>query len=312
MYTINNYTEDDIKRISSLECSYNVFGLEVGESGTPHIQGCITFRKAMRFKAAAKLLKGHLTRPKVVEAARNYCMKDNKFTIINNCKQGHRTDLEDAANRLVNGESLRSVALSFPHVYVKYPTGFGKLTELLQQPRDFKPTVSWFYGETGTGKSHSVFLNETDIWVSPCDAKFFNGYANQQCALFDDIRGSFSKFSEFLRIIDRWPYIANVKNSYRQFNSRRIYITCNRHPELVWDKEDEDLCQLIRRIDNIVFFPRRDFRIVRKGTWPFTISDTSGITITYNRFDENYRGKTQRLRGSHDRTPLPIAANFIL
>jgi len=77
MYTINNYAESDVMRLKALECTYHVFGKEVGEQGTPHLQGCITFSKTMRFNAVTKLIKGHLIRPKVIEAARNYCMKDS-------------------------------------------------------------------------------------------------------------------------------------------------------------------------------------------------------------------------------------------
>lgn len=50
-FTLNNYSNDDIKEIN-LICSksskYYIFGLEVGEKGTPHLQGYIEFKKKCR------------------------------------------------------------------------------------------------------------------------------------------------------------------------------------------------------------------------------------------------------------------------
>jgi len=51
-YTINNYTTED--HIPDSECKYRIQGLEVGESGTPHIQGYVLFSNAIRWKAFQK------------------------------------------------------------------------------------------------------------------------------------------------------------------------------------------------------------------------------------------------------------------
>ena len=61
-------------------------------------------------------------------------------------------------------------------------------------------------------------------------------------------------FNEFLKIIDRYPYVANVKNGHKQFNSKYIYITSIRHPKETWHflSENEPLEQLLRRIDHII------------------------------------------------------------
>lgn len=260
MYTINNYTDKDEEFLQRLECSYHVYGREVGEKGTPHLQGCITFKKAMRFSKVSRLIKGHLTRPKVVEAARNYCMKDGDvFVKDNRVGQGSRSDLHEVCDFLKSGGSLRDTAIRFGPQFVKYSNGITKYRELVQvQPkRTWQPVVHWYYGATGSGKSWAVFDAEEDVWVHTGDLRFFNAYENQPAVLFDDFRGCHAKFSFMLTLLDRYPMYVDVKHSFRTWNPRRIYVTSSKHPSECYDRsEQEDMDQLLRRITNIVKFER--------------------------------------------------------
>lgn len=281
MYTINNYTDEDINRLKSLDCTYHVMGKEVGENGTPHLQGCITLTKTIRFSGASKCIKGHLTVPNDLSAARNYCMKDDDFWVQDNRKQGQRSDLDDVCDFIKAGNSLKDTALKFSSTYVKFHSGILQLTRHTQntEPRKDKPTVSWYYGSTGTGKTRSVYESEPNLWISGDSLAYFNGYENQPAVLFDDFRGGFCKFRELLRLLDRYPVTVNIKFGSAEWNPERIYITSNVAPEACYDKNGEDIQQLVRRIDNIIEFgiglntiPRRT---VIKGSLPLILADTS-------------------------------------
>jgi len=100
-FTLNNYTDNDVVRLSDLFSSnsvdYLIYGKEVGESGTPHLQGYVKFPKKKRIRGVKSILGDtcHVESTRNVEAAIEYCKKDGDFTefgeIVNN--QGCRSDI---------------------------------------------------------------------------------------------------------------------------------------------------------------------------------------------------------------------------
>lgn len=241
VFTLNNWTESQYNAILDMKKTYLVVGQEVGDSGTPHLQGYIVFARAYRLSQLTKLLpKAHWEIAKCADAG-NYCMKENY--IIQDFRKKKVGDLNIVC-KLPTLEILETN----PMVYIRYHSGIEKMQQLLQEPRNFKPEVTWIYGPTGTGKTRSVVEKEPDLWISGEDLKFWNGYENQEAVLFDDFRADFCKFHTLLRILDRYPYSVNVKGGHRKFNSKRIYITSCYHPSEVYNTR-EDIEQLLRRID---------------------------------------------------------------
>ncbi len=182
MYTVNNYTEQHRLNLLKIECKYHVVGEEIGrKTKTPHLQGCITFKTAHRFIRATALIQGHLVRPKVIEQARNYCMKDGKFVVVDNRKAVKRSDLDEIADFIAAGNDVTATARAFPVSYIKYGGGIRHLTHAFQNnaPRVTRPHVSWYYGASGTGKTYGAFKREPDLWITGDELTYFNGYTNQ-------------------------------------------------------------------------------------------------------------------------------------
>ncbi len=88
VFTLNNYTDNDyktIKKLCSVFCRSAVIGKEVGDQGTPHLQGYIEFKTKARPKSKFKFTdKIHWAKAKGSrEDNYIYCTKDNDFWTLN-------------------------------------------------------------------------------------------------------------------------------------------------------------------------------------------------------------------------------------
>jgi len=100
-YTLNNYTEADVERCKGLVdgVEYHVFGREVGESGTPHLQGFIKFEVRKRLLAVKALIGSnpHLEYAHHPDNAAAYCKKEDPdyFEYGTYKGAGKRTDIDE-------------------------------------------------------------------------------------------------------------------------------------------------------------------------------------------------------------------------
>lgn len=88
-FTWNNYTDDDISYLEKkLDCGEYVFGEEIGEKGTPHLQGVVRFKNARSFNSMRNLFKNnHIEICKNWIGSKIYCSKDGEtYTNIQNHK----------------------------------------------------------------------------------------------------------------------------------------------------------------------------------------------------------------------------------
>lgn len=145
VFTLNNPTNPEREVLLALfdndaETQYAVFGNEVGEAGTPHLQGFVVFKRQHRLRAV-KLLLGNRAHIELArgtsEEAANYCKKDgdyHEFGIFPS-SGGRRTDLEDLLQwsdffiaEHGRAPSSQEIAREQPTAFLKYP----RLLELLQ------------------------------------------------------------------------------------------------------------------------------------------------------------------------------------
>lgn len=256
-FTLNNYTEDDVEKWTNVDCDYICFGREVGEEGTPHLQGVVRWKKNKRLSGCKKICeRSHWEICRSLQNSIIYCKKDGDW-MERGAKPdpGKRSDIDSAYEDMKNGMSWQEVAENHRNVLVKYPRG---LQELYQQVRNKKrrekPTVIWCYGGTETGKTRWA-SEQGEYWISGKDLRWWLDYDNQEVAIIDDFRKDFCTFHYLLRILDRYPMAVEVKNGHRQLNSRMIIITCPWHPRQIYDNRSlEDIEQLMRRIDEVKEF----------------------------------------------------------
>ncbi|MGL5936514.1 MAG: hypothetical protein ACRCZI_12950 [Cetobacterium sp.] len=109
-FTLNNYTPDDVDRLSapdqSLEIDYIIFGKEVGASGTPHLQGTVCFQSRKRLPQVKAIIgNAHCTITRSLLQSIEYCKKEGDF--IENgsipAGRGERSDLDDFKQSVQEG-----------------------------------------------------------------------------------------------------------------------------------------------------------------------------------------------------------------
>ncbi len=267
-FTLNNYTETETKQLKDLECKYIVFGFEVGESGTPHLQGYLELSKRMRFNALIKYLgtkRCHIEKRKgTSKQAINYCKKDNNFFEKGTCSnQGCRTDLSKIKDLIKEGNKLSVIIDSLENLNYQQIRGAQLLKGIFSKKRNTKPIIMWLYGSTGMGKTRFVYDNYEDIY-SADNGKWFDGYEQNNVILVDDYRRDFMKFHILLKFIDRYAFTREYKGGTLQIDSKYIIFTSPKHPYKVWrNRTSEDIEQLLRRIDIIVNFDLRNAILCR-------------------------------------------------
>lgn len=82
-FTWNNYPENWKPYFSSNKIDKYVIGREVGELGTPHLQGYICFKSKVRPLSVIKDKTIHWEKTRKVQESIKYCMKDGDFEVKN-------------------------------------------------------------------------------------------------------------------------------------------------------------------------------------------------------------------------------------
>lgn len=239
-FTLNNYTDNDEQYLAACTtrgCTYLIYGREVGESGTPHLQGYIEMAtKSTRGRVGGVIgARAHLEPRRGSQSqAIDYCKKDGDFVEFGSpCQQGKRTDLEGYVARLKGGESLRDLALEDPVTFCRYKNGLERIAHWLGDDVPREPPKCYFiWGEPGTGKSrwaHDVDPDSTWIYGG---AGWFDGYSGQRVAIFDDFdddnqRGGIG-YGLFLKLLDRYKLSVPIKGGFVNWRPEIIIFTANR------------------------------------------------------------------------------------
>lgn len=263
-FTINNWSEEERVTCMKLDCSYMVFGEEVGEEGTPHLQGYVEFDSMKRTGQVCKLLGGRARvagRKGTGKQASDYCKKGGDDACIYErgemaiSEQGKRVDLVEIRTKMqFEGLKVDNILMENPMMYHQYGRTLNAMEDKVLRGnwRKEMSKALWIHGGTGTGKSHYVFQNfHTDThYVWPNDGKWWDGYRQQETVIFNDFRGEIA-YNEILQIIDKWPY--NVCRRNREpmpFTSKYVIITSSIPPEEVYKRrcKEDSIKQLMRRV----------------------------------------------------------------
>lgn len=272
-FTANNYSLEDVRQLKAIARGkanavvYMIFGKEVGEKGTKHLQGYVHFATRKRFSTVQKLMglskKPHLEAIRgTPEENRKYCSKDGDFWEygeLPDYEPGKRNDLLEYKAKIDGGASVDALARHDENFgcFVRYARNLSRYEDSLAGPRNFKSQVVVFFGDPGTFKSFSAsrFKDSYEV-VRPAgkhQPAWFDGYVprDHTTVCFDDFYG-WMPFHNVLQICDRYQCRVQAKGATKQFRPCFVVFTSNNHPQQ-WYREETFLryAALERRIDQL-------------------------------------------------------------
>lgn len=279
-FTINNPSEKTWNKIWAFPYKYLVFQVEVGENGTPHVQGFVQFEDKLRLTALKKLhKKAHWEKRRgTPDEAANYCKKEDS-RIDGPYEDGYMS--YEATMKLhmvakaIKENGLDRAIERFPESYLSLARGMESLAKFYAKPRDPNnpPVVTVLYGKSGAGKTRYAMECFPQPYLlgaagGASSSDFVGDYRplEHQTFVLEEFYGDW-KFRNLLRILDRYPNEVQTKGGYQQFLASHVVITSNVppdewYPKLTLAGRTEPLH---RRIHNLIEFTEFGY-VVKKGT----------------------------------------------
>lgn len=249
---------------------YIVYQVERGVQGTEHLQGFVYFTKQTLGSSVKKTSfigpEGQVVEPFVgahLEVAkgkpednRSYCTKEDsrvdgpwELGVLPG-GSGERTDLREAASRLMKSGDIRDID---PAVFLKYASGCLKLAALAPPPRRDNLKVISIVGSTGIGKSYAVHDLFPEVYTVNMgnSGLWWDGYTGQPVVHFEEFKGQV-QLQKMLQILDPYPLRLEVKGGLVPARFSLVFITSNSTPDK-WYRDDGsragELAALYRRLD---------------------------------------------------------------
>lgn len=255
-FTLNN-PDDHVEsktQLDEMDCKYIIYGHEVGESGTPHLQGTIVFANAKTLSAAIKCMPKacHVEICKDLFASIKYCEKDGKITErgqrpLNPKEKGEKE--KDRWEQIITAAEEGNVEEIPAEIRFKHWKAVQHFQCEGKKKRKFEDTedqMEWYYGPSGTGKSRKARTEHPDAYLKMCN-KWWDGYNDEEVVIIEDIDKKHDVLCHHLKIwADRYPFLAEVKGGALKIRPKKIIVTSNWSPEEIWT-DAQDLEPILRR-----------------------------------------------------------------
>lgn len=222
--TWNNYPEDFLEAFKDSSIERYILGKEVGESGTPHIQGFVTFKPKKRPLSVIPIKGIHWEKARCIKEAIAYCAKDGDYI-------------------------LKGIVIPKPIKVLEedklYDWQWNVLDILKEEPSD--RLIYWYYEEKGnTGKSvfsKYLVVNHDCLLLSgkAADMKYAiseyikkNGYGPEKIII--DLPRSFNKsflsYQGIEEIKNGLFFSGKFESNMVCYNCPHLIIFSNEYPDM--------------------------------------------------------------------------------
>lgn len=251
-FTLNNPTEAEVKDVQEVVCKYVIYGEEIGEAGTPHLQGFVVFNKVQRLSGVKGLIPRAHWEVAKGSAEQNivYCSKDGKTWSSGDPpktrKQQGAQEKERWAQARKNAELGKMEDIP-DDIYVRY---YRTLKEIrkdhMQKPEDADGVTGvWLYGPPECGKSRRAREEYPGAYFKAYN-KWWDGYQGEDYVILDDFEKDVVLGHHLKIWADRYSFIAETKGGAIHIRPKKFVVTSNYSIRSIFGEHDE-LCRAIER-----------------------------------------------------------------
>lgn len=252
VFTMNNYPNTNL--VDNIRCKYIVYGKEVAPTtGTPHLQGFVSFASPCTLAAAQKKLPGcWVEGARSIDEAIDYAQKDLDWVErgtrpLNQLEKGEAeekrwTDIRQAAEE-GRVEDIPARVRFMNSKLIDYHRDKALQARPLSDSED---QMLWYHGSSGTGKSRKAREENPEAYLKMCN-KWWDGYSDEEVVLIEDFDKTHAVLGHHLKIwADRYPFLAEKKGGAFKIRPKLIIVTSNYAPEEIWE-DDNTLQPILRR-----------------------------------------------------------------
>lgn len=245
--TINNYDLSTLPAMfESPDILYSIRGLEVGESGTPHVQGYVCFRNKSSLAKVRRLFLGCHAEPKrgTVQQAIDYCKKDGSFTEFGDVPP-EQTAKAAQENReryarvvaLAETDDCKGIRNEDPELYIRFYSTFKRIAyDNRAKPPDLPDVCGiWYYGVSGAGKTTQARTTYPSAYIKD-RTKWWDGYTDQEYVIMDDVSKYHVALGDMLKDWgDKYSFKAEYKGGYFWIRPTIFIVTSQYSIDAIWD-----------------------------------------------------------------------------
>ena len=242
--TLNNCTEADCTMLLALECVGCKMRKEVGESGTPHIQGAVCWgekRRCPLVEAMGRLGgRAHVEIMKGSWARQDCCLKDEDVLRADGHgpEPGTRNDVEGFAIATSEDATNGDLVDSHPREVAKHPNFISFVRQakgcgprVARLPSGSKRVGIWPWSSQANLRKTSHVTDKHPEVHEKSSNRWWDCHNNEDVVLVDDPEPAWapSFWGKMKQWVQEKPFKAQMGVGLGAVNIRfkRIYVTCN-------------------------------------------------------------------------------------
>lgn len=306
VFTINNWVPQDVQNCQALkdqkEAKYLIVGDEVGEQGTPHLQGYVYWNEKRERSTVSRWLNGRaFLAPAKAGPKENweYCSKQGKVLIEHGNPKGameegmersreKRIQMATRDIEVIKGcRCINDLYVKVPHLVITN-SSFNRCVQIMNDEvsrtdnalytRELSKKNFWLWGDAGTGKSrfvHDYTGNPLEVYSKEVNG-WWDGYlmTEHKVVLVDEVvplrfmKGAAGPMmAKMKKWADRFPFTGEIKGSSFRINPGRYFLfICSNYSldDFLLDYEVNEAGAFKRRFTECHFVKQPDGHLPEK------------------------------------------------